>query len=337
MQHTEVRLKAEWEEQSAIMLTLPKLEESWYRDFPEIEDSILEIVKEISQDQKVILSSIEKIKITEKLSSLGANLNNINIFEIEADDIWARDHGPITVFENSKKKFLDFTFNGWGNKFIAQKDNMINSRLKQEKVFDNLETIDFILEGGSIETDGQGTIMTTSECLLNSNRNIGFSKEQIEEILKKYLNAKRILWLNSGFLSGDDTDCHIDNLARFAPNNTIIYITEKNPSDIHFEPLQKMKKEILNFRQINNQEYNFFELPLPKPIFDKEGIRLPASYANFLIINTKVLLPIFNDPSDLEALNVLQQCFPTREIIPINGHNLIIGRGGIHCVTMQIN
>ena len=197
-----------------------------------------------------------------------------------------------------------------------------------------IEQEDFILEGGAIESDGKGTLLTTSECMLNFNRNF-LSQNETEIHLKYYFGIKRFLWLFNGYLAGDDTDSHIDTLVRFCNENTIAYVKCDDEKDEHFQSLKKMEIELQAFKQVNGKPYNLIALPFPKAIFDEDGQRLPATYANFLIINGAVLVPIYNVPQDESALKILKQVFPERAIIGIDCNALILQHGSLHCVTMQ--
>jgi len=262
---------------------------------------------------------------------------NITFVEIPFNDTWTRDYGPITVYEEGKRKFLDFTFNGWGGKFESALDNAVTAELvKRGYLYGEYEKVDFVLEGGSVETDGRGTLLTTSRCLLNPNRNPGKSKEQIEAFLKEKLCLQRILWLDHGELEGDDTDAHIDTLARFVDERTIAHVACDDPEDPHFETLEKMEEQLRGFRSPEGDPYRLVPLPLPSPIYDDKGGRLPATYANFLLTNHALLLPIYSDPLDRKMTALFKELFPTREVIPIDCRKLIEQGGSLHCSTMQI-
>jgi agmatine deiminase len=233
---------------------------------------------------------------------------------------------------------LDFTFTGWGGKFAAALDNRISEELHAAGAFGRtpLRKIDLILEGGSIESDGRGTLLTTAECLLNPNRNTQYSQERIEARLTAELGSRKFLWLKEGSLAGDDTDAHIDTLARFGPNDTILYVKCDDPSDEHFATFQALENELKNFHTLENQPYRLIPLPWPSAKFDADGSRLPATYANFLVINGAVLVPTYHDPADSQALKTVGKAFPDREIIGIDCSPLIMQHGSLHCVTMQI-
>ena len=258
--------------------------------------------------------------------------------EMATNDTWARDHGGITVFDQGEPAVYDFVFNGWGMKYVANLDNLITRNLAMQGTFaDGIPIINmqpFILEGGSIESDGKGTLLTTVECLSSVNRNEYLQKEELEAYLKDVFGFERILWLENGYLAGDDTDSHVDTLARFCSEDTIAYVQCTDESDEHFEELQAMEQELLAFKQADGRPYRLIALPMADPVV-WEGERLPATYANFLIINGAVLLPYYNSPKDELAKDALQQVFPDREIIGINCLPLIKQHGSLHCVTMQ--
>ena len=334
-----LRLPAEWEIQSGVMIAWPHQNTDWLPVLGQAEAVFTEIIKAVSSNEKVLLIVPEISTVKSKLRTAKANLKNILFYKVETNDTWTRDFGPITVLYNGRPLLLDFTFNAWGLKFAADLDNQVNSSLEESAAFRDfpMETLNFVLEGGSIESDGQGTILTTSECLLSPNRNQQYSIEKIEKKLKKYLGAKRILWLNYGFLAGDDTDSHVDTLARLCPDDTITYVSCSDRRDEHFSELKKMALELSNFRTINGLPYRLLPLPMPKAIYDESANRLPATYANYLVINRAVLMPVYEDPAnDSAAKAVLAKAYPNREIIPIDCRTLILQHGSLHCVTMQL-
>jgi agmatine/peptidylarginine deiminase len=254
------------------------------------------------------------------------------------NDTWARDHAGITVIENGRKVIYDFCFNGWGMKFPANHDNKITRHLFENKAFTNDYTykkcLNFVLEGGSIESDGAGTLLTTAQCLTADNRNY-LSESELDEKLKNFFGLKQILWLHHGYLAGDDTDSHIDTLARLIPNNAIAYIKCENPEDEHYKALKLMENELKNFRTTDGKPYKLVALPMADAVLDKAGNKLPATYANFLIINSAVLVPTYNSPKDEIACDILQNVFKERKIVPVNCLPLIKQHGSLHCVTMQ--
>ncbi len=331
------RLKAEWEKHKLILLAFPHEESDWAKD-GDLESAItpfLKISQAIAYSQSVYVLCKDKAKI----SNLFCSKQNITFIEIDFNDTWTRDYGPLSLeIEKKKPLLLDFKFDGWGGKFEAKKDNLVTKTLHKKGYFGTtlLESVDFVLEGGSIDNDGKGTILTTSTCLCNPNRNGGLSKEEIEEVLEIHLGTKRVLWLENGYLAGDDTDSHIDNLARFVSEDSIVYISCEDSLDEHYPALKEMELELKSFKRQNGAPYNLIPLPLPKPKF-KDSKRLPASYANFLITNSSVIIPTYKDESDKKVLEIFKKLFPSREIIPINALKLIEEGGSIHCSTMQIN
>ena len=252
---------------------------------------------------------------------------------IPHNDTWARDHGFITVEEDSVLFLLDFKFNGWGEKFEAALDNEINKHLYEQGLVKGTyeDHLDFVLEGGSIESDGKGTVFTTECCLMAPHRNQPLTKEEIEERLKEWLGAERIVWLQHGSLIGDDTDGHIDTLVRICPNDTLLY----TGGDKDHPDLAEMEKELQDLQTLDGKPYRLLKLPLPRPIYD-DGDRLPATYANYLIVNGAVLVPTYKQPDlDQEAMDVIQQAFPDREIVGIDCCAVIKQHGSLHCCTMQ--
>ena len=256
-----------------------------------------------------------------------------------ANDTWARDHGPIGLRNvDGKTELLDFSFNAWGGKFPWEKDHALNRHLANFGSFGKtpLVPVEFVLEGGSVESDGCGTLMTTSECLLTPSRNPDMDRSAIEAILKETLGAQRILWLNHGYLAGDDTDSHIDTLARFCAADHICYVGCPDVSDEHFSAMAAMEEDLSQFRQADGSPYRLTALPFPDAIYNDESERLPATYANFLIMNGAVLVPVYDVSQDAQALEIIGGIFPEREVIAINCRPLIHQHGSLHCVTMQI-
>ncbi|MFB6317176.1 agmatine deiminase family protein [Saccharicrinis sp. FJH54] len=327
----------EWHPTGAVQLTWPDEKTDWNYMLKDVTKCYQNVAKVISDHVKLLVVCRDPVKTASFLSH--CDPNQLIFVRAELNDTWARDHAFITVLENDTPVFLDFGFNGWGDKFNATDDNLINQTVFEGHVFANGTYEDhnhFILEGGSIESDGKGTILTTSECLLAKTRNATYPKEKIEEYLKNSLGAERVLWLNYGWLRGDDTDSHIDTLARFCAPDTIAYIECSDPSDEHFEALAGMKAQLQSFRQTNGKPYRLIPLPMATPVFDSEdGHRLPATYANFLIVNTSVLMPVYNQSTDTEARKALQEAFPEHTIIPVDCSPLIRQHGSLHCITMQ--
>lgn len=334
-----VVLPAEWAPQSAIQLTWPHAEGDFAEHFDAVEKTFITIAVTISRFQNVLIGyGLDAATLKARLVDAGARTERLKIVTVKSNDVWARDHGPITVFRNGKPVHLDFVFNGWGGKFDAGLDNQITRALAAQGAWKApVETLDFVLEGGGIESDGLGTLLTTERCLLASTRNPQFNKAQIEQKLKHWFGLNRVLWLTHGDLIGDDTDGHIDTIARFCDAQTIAYQACDDRSDAHYEDLKAMERELQALRQGNGQPYKLVPLPLPTAIFDEDGKRLPAGYPNFLILNSAVLVPVYGDPAnDPVALERLRPCFPGREVLGIDCRALIQQYGSLHCVTMQI-
>lgn len=331
-------LPAEWAPQTAVMLTWPRRDGDFSRWFDAVEKNFIALAVELTRHVPVlIVSELETQTLSQRLQKAGAPASRISIHPIPANDVWARDHGPITVFRDRRPHHLDFTFNGWGGKFDATLDNQITAALKKRGALTAPVTgVDFVLEGGGIECDGAGTLLTTERCLLAPTRNPGFTKAQIEEKLKSWFGVTRVLWLKRGDLLGDDTDGHIDTIARFCDPGTIAYQACEDRDDAHYEDLAAMAEELRALRDAYDKPYKLIPLPLPAAIHDADGKRLPAGYANFLITNGAVLVPTYADALDGEALARLRPAFPGREVVGVDCRALIHQYGSLHCVTMQI-
>jgi agmatine deiminase len=332
------RLPAEWEAQDGVLLAWPHEGTDWAYMLDDVRPVFVEIIRHIIRYERVLLTAPDAGHASGFLAAGGVDLSRVIICEMPSNDTWARDFGPVTVNYNNRPVLLDFGFNGWGLKFPASHDNLITGRLKQQgALVPNLKTIGLILEGGSIESDGLGTILTTSECLLSPNRNPQLDRSEIEQALASLVGARRVLWLEHGWLAGDDTDSHIDTLARICPDNTIVYQACDNPLDEHFQELKLMEAELKNFRTPDGSPYRLLPLPWPKARFDDQAHRLPVTYANFLVINGAVLVPTYDDSeNDGKALACIGRAFPGREVIGINCLPLIEQHGSLHCVTMQL-
>ncbi len=327
---------AEWHPQSGVMLTWPHEKSDWAYMLDEVEACFRDIAAAISEREKLLIICPNKQKIMPQLRD--CRQENIVLAELPANDTWARDHGPITVLIDDQPVLYDFCFNGWGMKFAANFDNQITKGLFQQSVFQSKVTcqnrLNFVFEGGSIESDGKGTLLTTGECLLSPNRNDSLTKAEIEAYLKEAFGAEQMLWLSSGYLVGDDTDSHIDTLARLCDEKTIAYVRCEDSSDEHFEALSKMEQELKSFTTLAGEPYRLIALPMADAVYE-EGERLPATYANFLIINGAVLVPFYDSAKDQLASQQLKIAFPDREIIGVNCLPLIRQHGSLHCVTMQ--
>lgn len=333
-------LPAEWYPQDAIMLTWPHENTDWKTILPSVEPIYLQLVKTICQFQAVVLvchNYVLKQRITELLNQHSIDLTQVFWVICPTNDTWARDHGPITLINSTGQvTALDFTFNGWGNKFEAALDNKINQALFNQLNINQSEIIDLVLEGGGIESDGNGCLMATTECLLNPNRNPHFSKDDLETTLLNLFQLKKMLWIEHGALDGDDTDAHIDTLVRFSPNNGIVYQACDDSSDPHFASLNAMKNQLSQLTNIDGENYQLISLPWPDPQFNLDGDRLPATYANFLIINQAVLVPTYAVKQDEHALAQMKIAFPNHQIIGINCRPIIEQFGSLHCITMQL-
>ncbi len=327
-----MRLPAEWEQQEMIQLVFPHENTDWNEYLDDAIKTFVSISKAIQKYQKVLIVS----KNLTHIKTLFPKKKNLTFIHIDSDDTWSRDFGGITIEHDGQLLIEDFTFNAWGKKFAYEKDNQITKKLKLKGIFKGYshKTIPLVLEGGAIESNGDGIIMTTTKCLLEENRNPKLTKKQIEKKLIQYLGAKKVLWLNHGALEGDDTDSHIDTLARFIDKDTIIYQSCDDKNDSHYEELKKMEEELKNFKQLNGKPFKLIPLPWIEAKYDKED-RLPATYANFLIINGAVLVPTYQDKNDTEALKIFKKVFPKRDIIGIDCTTLIRQHGSLHCVTMQ--
>ena len=331
-------MPAEWEQQSAVLLAWPHLNTDWAYMLQEVQSCYRQIAKAILQEMPLIVVTPDVEEVRGQLKDL-SHSNRIFYLKIPTNDTWARDFGPISVFDNGRAMMLDFKFNAWGMKFAANLDNLICREMAKLGIFSAqyINCQDFVLEGGSIESDGKGTILTTSNCLLSQNRNDSLDKQQIENVLKKRLGARKVLWLNNGKLDGDDTDSHIDTLARLAPANTILYVESSGLLDEQDESLRRMEQELKLMSDANGNSFKLVPLPCPDPIYDEDGYRLPATYANFLITNTQVLVPIYSQQSnDARALDTIAQAFPDRSVVGIDCNALIKQHGSLHCITMQI-
>ena len=322
------RFPAEWEPQWGVQLTWPHAATDWAPILEEITETYKEIAREISAREALLIVAPESARLT----------ISYPLSAIPSNDTWARDHGFITLVDDQgHARLLDFCFNGWGEKFAADLDNAINRRLYEEEKLQGeyIDCLDFVLEGGSIESDGKGTVFTTTGCLLAPHRNQPLTQAQIEQRLKQELHAERILWIDHGNLTGDDTDGHIDTLVRICPNDTLLYVGCDDPDDEQYTELKLMEEQLKTFRTLDGKPYRLLKLPMPRPIYD-DGDRLPATYANFLVINNAVLCPTYAQPDlDAEALRLIKEAFPDREIVGIDCRSIIKQHGSLHCCTMQ--
>ena len=340
-----MRLPAEWEPQDGVMLAWPDENTPWYA-LESVQDCYARIISAILRRERVLLAArepgaaLERLRETAAAQGLSLQESRLHIVQCPLNDTWSRDHGGIAVSGPEGEKYIyDFVFNGWGLKFASDLDNQVTRTVffNSDAYAPDAACVDmrpFVLEGGSIDTDGAGTLMTTSSCLLSANRNDYLEKEEIEGELKSAFGLERVLWLDSGTIQGDDTDSHVDILARFCSPETIAYVSCDDPENPDYESLQAMEDQLRRFRTPSGGRYRLIPLPMAETLY-LEGERLPASYANFLIINGAVLMPGTGSPLDGVAAGALQKAFPDREVEVINCYPLLSGHGGLHCVTMQ--
>jgi len=335
------RLPAEWAPQSGVMLTWPHAHGDWSDALPAVERVFLDMAREITAHERLLISCYDaehRTQVQADLSAADVNLSRTRLEIAASNDSWVRDHGPLTVIDRGRPRLLNFGFNGWGGKFDAGLDDRLTLRLHEQGVFPDtpLTPVPLVMEGGAVETDGRGTLLATRSAMLTETRNPGLSETALEELLEEWLGMERFLWLSHGHLEGDDTDGHIDTLARFCDARTIAYVRCDDTTDPHYPALQAMADELRAFRDASGAPYRLIPLPWPEPKYDGDGQRLPATYANFLIIDGAVLVPTYQDPADPAALEILQGCFPDRRVIGIDCLPLIEQHGSLHCVTMQL-
>ena len=332
------RFPAEWEPQSAILIAWPTADTDWAPRLGEVEDAYIALVAGITRFQPAIVIVADddvEAYAQARLQSNRIDMSKVRFVTAPYDDTWLRDSGPITLRDGERFRLMDFRFTGWGGKYGASDDDRIIERLQDDGVFGDAarEPVDFALEGGAIETDGDGTLLTTWRCL--HERHPDASREELTAKLSGWLRQDRVLWLDHGYLEGDDTDAHIDTLARLAPDDAIVFQACDDPTDAHFDELKAMADEIAALRTRDGQPYRLFPLPWAQPILDGDR-RLAASYANFLILNGAVLMPSYGDEADARAAAVLAEAFPGREIVQIDCRPIIWQNGSLHCLTMQL-
>lgn len=316
-------MPAEWEWQSAVLIAWPHADTDWHDILEQVEQCYISIAEAITADEQLIIVTPDITSARNATRHL--DQSRISFQQIQTNDTWTRDYGPISIHTQSGTQLLDFGFNAWGSKYPYSLDNSVCAKLSVAGVlpYQLIYQRGFILEGGSIESDGKGTILTTSSCLLNPNRNPALNKSQIEQLLQEYLGAQSIIWLDCTPLPGDDTDGHIDTLARFAPNNVILYSSLQIANQL---------------ADATNNKFNLIQLPQPKVIVDNDGQPMPATYANFLVTNSSVLVPTYRQPEqDQEAIRIISSAFPGRKAIGIDCTPLIAQHGSLHCSTMQIH
>lgn len=333
------RFPAEWETESIILMALPNAYTDWEETLEDVLYTYKCIIEAFIDAGEEVLFLVRDKDEAKRIIGIAEGVS-LHYLEYDFNDTWTRDYGPLTVEIDCAWKALDFGFNGWGLKFAADKDNLatlalVKAGILKEDAYANCR--DFILEGGSVESDGHGIVLTTSRCLCSPNRNGGKSKRQLEETLHRLLGAEKILWLDHGALEGDDTDSHIDTLARLCPDNTILFTDYGDEKDSHHEEMANMRRQLEEFTSLQDKPFRLIPLPFPKPQYDKEGRRLPATYANYLATDRNVFFPTYSDPEkDIAAKRAISMAFPGHNITGIDCRALIVQHGSLHCATMQI-
>lgn len=335
-------MPAEWEPHEALLLAWPHNERTWPGKLAEAQAAHVEIIRAALDSEPVWLvvrSEGESIEVTRRLVLAGVSTRDVRFFIHPNNDAWIRDYGPIYVKDASGRKVAtDWTFNGWGGKYTETEDYRQDDRVPLHIAARTgvvCESIPFILEGGSIDVNGKGTLLTSRSCLLNSNRNSEYTINAIESVLARHFGANKVIWVDDG-IAGDDTDGHIDDTARFVGERTVVCAYEANPEDENHVPLKAAYDSLCRARDQDGAPLRIVKLPMPEPVFDAHRDRLPASHANFLILNTRVLVPVFGGASDAKALAILKELFPTREVIGINCRDVVLGFGTIHCLSQQV-
>ena len=340
-----LRFPAEWEPCRAVMIAWPHAATDWVYMLDEVEQCYQNLAQAIVEFADLIVVTPEPAHVEAMLRAKIGDLSRVSIAVTDTNDTWTRDYGPIsTISEDGDKDLVvlnDFCFNGWGLKFAADLDNLVTRKLIFNEILGRearyRNELSFVLEGGSIESDGKGMLLTTRRCLLSPNRNGGLTRHEISRHLKDVLGVTKIHWLDHGALEGDDTDSHIDTLARLAPDDTIIYTGCENPADTHYAELSAMRDEIRALRTAEGRPFNLIELPLPAAIHDEDGQRLPATYANYLVVNGGVLVPSYGQPkTDRLASLMIGSAYPGKKVVQVDCRALIRQHGSLHCATMQI-
>ncbi len=340
----ELRFPAEWESQSAVLIAWPHVETDWAERLGEVEDTYVALVAAITRFEPVVICVADddiETYAEMRLRSNRVDMARVRFVTVEYDDTWLRDSGPITLKRaDGGFRLLDFRFTGWGGKFEASRDDRLVGTLAGNGLFAqaDVQSIDFALEGGAIDTDGAGTLLSTWKCL--HERHPQLARDEVSAKLAGWLAQRRVLWLDHGYLEGDDTDAHVDTLARFASADSIVFQACDDAGDSHHAELTAMGEELAALRTADGRPYRLFPLPWARPILD-EGRRLAASYANFLIVDGAVLMPAYGITPDERvtddaARDVLAAAFPDREIVQVPCRPLIWQNGSLHCITMQL-
>ena len=339
MNDSTLRLPAEWEPQAAVLIAWPHADTDWAERLASVETTYAALAAAVTRFESLVIvvpDAAVRGHAEELIRAAGADLACVRFVELPYDDTWLRDSGPITLGDGAGGfQLTDFRFTGWGGKFGAEQDDALVAGLVDAGVFGRAthKRIDWALEGGGIESDGAGSVLTTWRCLVQ--RHPEQSREEMSAILRDSLHAKRVLWLDYGYLEGDDTDAHIDTLARFAPDERIVFQACDDPDDPHYDELQRMAAELAALRTADGRPYRLYPLPWAQPVID-EGRRLAASYANYLIVNGAVLVPAYGDKADDEAARIVGSAHPGREVVQVPCRPLIWQNGSLHCITMQL-
>lgn len=341
------RMPAEWEPHKATWLNWPHNPTDWSGKMSAVQKVYAELVRKLAAVEEVCIlvnSGIHETRARKYLEQAQADLANISFHHLPTNRSWIRDYGPTFVANNrtkrKSKRIIRFSFNGWARYPAHKKDNSVPLklayRLNLKMISAKWRNSPLVLEGGSIEVNGFGSLITTEECLLDQKiqpRNPGITKSEIEKLFRKYLGITNVIWLSRG-IEGDDTHGHVDDICRFVDRRTLVLAMETNPSDVNAAALAENLERLKNVRLEDGTKPFVVKLPMPKPVYFKKW-RLPASYANFYIANGTVLVPTFGDPADLKAIGILAELFPNRDVIGIHAVDLFIGLGGLHCITLQ--
>ncbi len=335
------RLAAEWEPQRAVLLIWPHPATDWADTLNRVEPAFLELVAAIARFEEALVVCRDpehRAHIEVLCRGRGIPPQRLHWAIAPYDDTWARDLGPLSVHTDRGVELVDFRFDGWGGKYPAVQDDRVTSTIAAQGAFGGLpvRSVPVVLEGGAIDTDGRGTLLASEHCLLDPFRNPGITRTTMEALLRNHLGAQHVHWIRAGWLEGDDTDGHVDNLVRFADPHTLVHAACTDAADPHFTPLRALERELRGLATPNGAPYRLVPLPLPPPVRSDQGHRLPASYVNFLILNGAVLVPQFHAPEDDPARGTLGALFPDREIVPIDARPFVAQNGGIHCLTLAI-
>lgn len=336
---TERVMPAEWERQSAVQLTWPHAHTDWRGCMPEITAVYVALASAVSNCERLLIVTPRPDDVRASLLPVltPVQMSRVTFHRCDTDDTWARDHGFITVRDGGRLHLLDFRFNGWGEKYAAGLDNAVNRSLYDSGIMEGSYEYhgDFVLEGGAVESDGAGTLMTTVCCMTAPHRNEPLRREDIDSELRRRLGAGRVIWIDARPLTGDDTDGHIDTLVRFAPDDTMLYVHADDPRDEHYDALLHMERQLRQLRTADGRPYRLVRLPMPDAVYH-EGERLPASYANFLVINDAVIIPTYGQPrNDAMAVETISAAFPDRRPVTVDSRVLIRQHGSVHCCAMQ--